>query len=105
MGGKSAKAKQTNNLPYGYWGGLFGGQNGLGALSPYGYGGYGLGSCCGYGGYGGYGCGSGISPLAFPFNGAFGFPGIGGLGTPFGGSKGTVNLKDTITGATLKLKW
>ena len=105
MGGKSAKAKQTNNLPYGYWGGLFGGQGGYGgygcnALSPYsGYGG------CGFGGYGSYGCGSGISPLAFPFNGAFGFPGIGGLGTPFGGSKGTVNLKDTISGATLKLKW
>ena len=104
MGGKSAKQKaQTGTC--GYWplAGLFANHPGYGLapfFNPAIFGGCNFG-CGGYGGYGGYG---GISPLAFPFAGGYG-------GLPFGGypygnqTKGTVNLKDNCTGATLKLKW
>lgn len=105
MGGKSGK--QQNNLGYsGYWplAGLFANHPGIG-LAPFfapnffgglGYGGLGCGGFGGYGGLGGYG---GISPLAFPYGGLGGFPFLPLTGT------GNLNLRDTITGATLKLKW
>ena len=114
MGGKSAKQKAQTGQQIGYWpfASMFSQHNGLGLAPFFGQGSFGGCGCGGYGGRGGYG---GISPLAFPLSGGLGGNQLGGgggggfSGSPFGGFgsqfKGTVNLKDTVSGAGLKLKW
>ncbi len=100
MGGKSAKQKaQTGTCGYWPFASIFAQQSCCNGLAPFfNPGVFGAYGGCGYGGYGA----GGISPLAFPFSGLFGFPGVGNCGSQ---TKGKANIKDLCTGATLKLKW